>query len=99
MLVAVIYTARENVSEDTTKRSLTLFTHWKPPKGYEIKCHYSFSDGSGGLGIVDVSSSAALLETAGTFSPFFDFKTLPVVEIEAAVPILQKANAWRDSVR
>lgn len=33
------------------------------------------------------------------YSLFFEFKVVPVVDIVAAVPIFQKSNAWRDSVR
>jgi hypothetical protein len=99
MLVAVIYTVRPTVSEELEKRSLALFTHWTQPSGFEFKSHYAFGDGSGGVGIAEVSSSAALLEATGPFAPFFEFKTVPVVEIAAAVPIFQRVNAWRDSVR
>jgi hypothetical protein len=99
MLVAFIYTARGTVSEESEKRSLKLFTSWTPPSGFEFKSHYSFSDGTGGVGIAEVGSAAALLEATAPFAPFFEFKTIPVVAIDAAVPIYQKINAWRDSVR
>jgi len=39
MLFAVHYTARD-VTEEKEKRSLKLFTNWKPPAGYEFKAHY-----------------------------------------------------------
>ena len=61
MLFAVSYTARDS-TEEKEKRSLNLFTNWKPPAGYEFKAHYSLADGSGGLAIVEASSPAALLE-------------------------------------
>jgi uncharacterized protein DUF3303 len=40
MLFAVHYTARD-VTEEKEKRSLNLFTNWKPPAGYEFKAHYA----------------------------------------------------------
>jgi hypothetical protein len=98
MLFAVLYTARE-VTEDKEKRSLNLFTQWKPPAGYEFKAHYALADGSGGMGIVEASSSADLLEAHAPWGPFFHFRTVPVVEIDKAVPIFQRVNAWRDSVK
>ena len=98
MLFAVIYTGKA-VSEESQKRSLNLFTQWKPPAGYEFKSHYSLSDGSGGVGIAEVSSAAAMLEALAPWTPFFDFKTVPVVEINDAVPIFVKTNSWRDSIK
>jgi len=98
MLFAVLYTARE-VTEDKEKRSLNLFTQWKPPANYEFKAHYAFADGTGGMAIVEAGSSAALLEAHAPWGPFFHFRTVPVVEIDKAVPIFQKVNAWRDSVK
>jgi hypothetical protein len=98
MLFAVMYTARD-VTEEKEKRSLNLFTNWKPPAGYEFKAHYSLADGSGGLAIVEAASPAALLEAHGPWGPFFEFRTVPVVEVDQAVPIFQRVNAWRDSIR
>jgi hypothetical protein len=98
MLFAVIYTARD-VTEEQEKRSLQLFTNWKPPAGYEFKAHYAFVDGSGGVGLAEANSAAALLEAHAPWVPFFNFKTVPVVEITESVPIAQKVLRWRDSVK
>ena len=97
MLFAVTYTWRDP-SEEEEKRALQLFSNWTPPSGYDIKAHYSFGDASGGLLIVDVSSSAALTEASAPWGPFFDLKPVPVMDVSDAVPIFQKTNAWRDSV-
>jgi len=98
MLFAVLYTAR-NVTEEKDKRSLNLFTNWKPPAGYEFKAHYALADGTGGMAVVEANSAAALLEAHAPYAAFFDFRTVPIVEIETAVPIFQRVNAWRDSVK
>ncbi len=98
MLFAVIYTARD-LTEERERRSLALFTNWKPPSGYEFKGHYAFADGSGGLGLVEASSAAALLEAHAPWVTFFDFKTVPLVEITESVSISQKVLRWRDSVK
>ncbi len=98
MLFAVIYTARD-LSEEQEKRSLTLFTNWTPPSGYEFKAHYAFADGSGGIGLVEAKSAAALLEAHAPWVTFFDFKTVPLVEVTESTPILQKILKWRDSIR
>ena len=96
MLFAVIYTER-NPTEESQKRSLKLFTSWTPPAGLTFKAHYASTEG--GIAIVEAESAAAVLEGIGPFTPFFDFKALPVVDMMEAVPIFQRLNAWRDSVR
>jgi hypothetical protein len=98
MLFAVTYRTRET-TEENQKRSLNLFTQWKPPAGYEFKAHYALCDASGGLVIAEASSAAALLEAHAPWVPFFDFESVPVLDIETAVPIFQKVNNWRDSIK
>lgn len=98
MLFAVTYRVR-GATEENQKRSLNLFTQWKPPSGYEFKGHYALCDGSGGLVIAEVSTAAALLEAHAPWAPFFDFVTTPIMAIETAVPIFQKVNDWRDSIK
>jgi hypothetical protein len=98
MLFAVIYTTREDTTEEDQKRTVALFTQWTPPTGYEFKAHYSFADGNGGVAIAEVSTAAALLEAHAPWTSFFSFKTVPVVEIGDAIPILQRVSAWRDSI-
>jgi Domain of unknown function (DUF3303) len=97
MLFAVIYTGRQD-SEERGKRRLSLFKKWTPPAGFEFKSHYWYADGSGGVAIVDVGSPEAMLEALGPFQAFNDFKTIPIVDASAAVPIVDKMHAWRNSV-
>ena len=97
MLFAMTYTAR-NPTEKKDKRSLNLFLHWKPPSGYVFKSHYALADGTGGIGIIESSSAEAILEAHSPWAPFFDFRIVPLVEIDKAVPIFQRVNEWRDSI-
>ena len=98
MLFAFIYTAKD-MTEEQEKRSLQLFANWKPPAGFELKAHYAFADGSSGVGVAEVNSAATLLEAHEPWVTFFNYKTVPVVEITESVPIAQKVLRWRDSVR
>jgi hypothetical protein len=98
MLFAMTYRARE-VTEEKEKRSLSLFTNWKPPAGYEFKSHYALADGTGGLGIIEAASAAAILEAHSPWGPFFEFKIVPIIEIEKAVPVFQRVQSWRDSIK
>jgi hypothetical protein len=96
MLFGVIYRVRNGTTEETQKRSLQLFTQWSPP--FEFKVHYARGDGNGGIAIVDSEGAEAVVEGISPWLPFFEFDVTPVVDIEAAVPLFQRAYQWRDSV-
>jgi hypothetical protein len=98
MLFMATYKPRGDWSEATGKRSLQLFTSWKPPAGFEFKSHYASPTG-GGFFLAEVNSPAAALEAMSPFGSFFDFEITPVVDMMEAVPIIQRTNAWRDSVK
>jgi hypothetical protein len=99
MLFAITFTPRPGWSEQVEKRTLSVFTNWQPPKGYEFKALYDYADGDGGLAIVEAATAEAIYEAHAVFGAFFQFGVRPIVPADAAVPILQKAAAWRDSVR
>ena len=99
MLFAAMYTFRANASEATIKRLNSLFGNWQPPKGYEIKMHYSFADGTGGLTLVETGSVTAMYEAIIPWIPFVEFRVVPVIEIEKAFPIATAAIAWRESIK
>lgn len=99
MLFASIYTYRGDATEEKQKRRTQLYTNWTPPTGWEMKAHYTFADGTGGIVIAEASSAEALLEAAAPWEPFLEFKTAPLVDVAQGIPIAQKTYAWRDSVR
>ena len=97
MLFGMIYSLR-NPTEKTDRRGINLFANWTPPQGFEFKSHYEFSDGSGGMATVEVASPEAMYETTAPYRDILELKIVPVVEMSVAVPILQKAQAWADSI-
>ena len=97
MQFAVIYYGT-GATEDSEKRGLNLFKNWVPPAGFEFQSHHAFADRSGGVAIVDVDSPETLMEALTPFQAYNDFTVRPIVDIEAAVPIFDKAIAFRDSV-
>lgn len=99
MLFAVTYTPTSGLSEERDKRTLKLFTNWRPPAGVEFKGFYDYADGDGGIAIVEATSAEALLETTAPWATFFVFRARPIVPVEKTTPILEKAFAWRDSIR
>ena len=99
MLFAVSYKQRPGTTEDRDKRTIELFSKWQPPAGYEFKAFYDYADGEGGIAIVDVSSPETMLEAHAPWAAFFEFQARPIVDAQQAVPTVQKAYAWRDSIR
>jgi len=99
MLFAVTWVPTSGGSEDRDKRTLKLFTNWRPPAGVEFKAFYDYADNNGGIAIVESDSAEALLESVAPWSAFFAFTTRPVVAAEKATPIYQKTNSWRDTIK
>ena len=98
MLLAVTYKPKDNVTEESEKRSLNLFVNWTPPQGFEFKAHYVTGSGKG-IAIVEASSALAVLEAMAPWGPHLNFDSEPCVAIAESVPVTQKAFAWRDSVK
>jgi hypothetical protein len=86
-------------SEAGEKRSLALFSQWQPPEGADFsKGFYGFSDGTGGVAIVEVDSAQTLARTIGPWTPWLRFEVTPIVPIEESAAIAGEAIVFRDSV-
>jgi hypothetical protein len=99
MLFAVTWAPRGGATEERDKRTLKLFTNWKPPAGFDFKGFYDYVDGNGGVALVEASSAEVMFEVFATWATFFDFTVRAIVPTEKSTPITEKAIAWRDSVR
>jgi hypothetical protein len=99
MLFAVNWVNRSGATEERDKRTLNLFTNWKPPAGFEFKGFYDYVDGNGGVAIVEATSAEVMFEVFAPWATFFEFSVRPIVSTEKSTPIIEKAIAWRDSVR
>lgn len=51
------------------------------------------------MAIVEATSAEVMLEVFAPWATFFEFSVRPIVPTEKSTPILEKAFAWRDSVR
>jgi hypothetical protein len=98
MLFLVSYRPRAGRVEGEEKRVLNLFVNWKPPQGSTIKAHYARADG-GGLVIFDSNSAISSVEALAPWVAFLDYEIVPIVEMAEALPLLQRAVAWRESVK
>ena len=88
-----------DTSEEGQKRSLSVFSKWQPPAGADFsKGFYGFSDGTGGVALVEVDSAATLAQTIDPWTAWLRFTVTPILPIEEATQIATEAVAFRDSV-
>jgi hypothetical protein len=97
MLFAVIYTVRAD-TEEQQARSLDLFRNCAPPPGLEVKAHY-VAPSLKGIIICEAASADLLFQQITPFTPFFDHEFLPVADVAEAIPLVERAYNWRDTVR
>ncbi len=98
MLFQVSYKTRPTGREADDKRIMQVFSKWKPPAGVEIKCHYARPDGAGFL-VVEANSVTPLIEANAPYGTYLEYEVTPIVDISEALPALDRAFAWRDTVR
>ena len=86
-------------TEEGQKRSLAVFSQWQPPAGADFsKGFYGFTDGTGGVAIIEVDSAATLARTIDPWTPWLRFEVTPILPIEESTQIANEAVAFRDSV-
>ena len=87
-----------DTSEAGIRRSLEVFEKWQPPEGVEFKGFFGFTDGTGGVAIVEVDSAETHARTMAPWTPWLRFTVRPIVPIETSSAIAAEGMAFRDSV-
>ena len=87
-----------DTSEEGQRRSLAVFAKWQPPTGAEFNGFYGFTDGGGGVAIIEADSAATLARTTAPWTPWLRFTATPIVPIEESAAIAGEAVAFLDSV-
>ena len=85
-------------SEEGQRRSLKVFSQWKPPEGVEFKGFYGFTDGNGGVALIESASAAELARTTSPWTPWLRFTATPIIPIEESSAIAGEGVQFRDSV-
>jgi hypothetical protein len=102
MKFVVTWTARAGgsaaESEEAARRSLEVFSKWSPPAGLTIHQFVVRLDGGGGLLVGEADDPKALADGPAKFAPWFEFTTIPVIDVTEGVTIANEAIAFRDSV-
>jgi|SwirhisoilCB2_FD_contig_31_20392492_length_357_multi_2_in_0_out_0_1 hypothetical protein len=95
MRILMLYRVR-NASEESTARVNALFAKWQPEM--EIGEFNIFSDGTGGMGIIETDDPAMVQRMTGPWAPFLDFELKMLVPIDQSVANDQQTMAFWDSV-
>ena len=85
-------------TEQALKGSLAAFSKWSPPAGVTFHQFLSRLDTGGGYAVVESDDPMLVAEGPAKFAPWFDFVVVPVVDIMEAIPVVQEAVAFRDSL-
>ena len=65
-----------DTSEDGVRRSLAAFQQWQPPAGAEFKGFYGYTDGTGGVALIEVDSATTLWRTTAPWVPWLRFDVI-----------------------
>jgi hypothetical protein len=91
-LFAVSWVNRSGGTEERDRRTLELFTNWRPPQDFEFKGFYDYADGGGGVAIVETASAEVMLEVFAPWATFFEFTVRPIVPSEKSTAIVEKGD-------
>jgi hypothetical protein len=94
MLFSVIYHRRSNLTDESTKDLIRRFMAWSPPKGVELRNHYHYAEGGGGIVILETESAAALFEGLTAFDSIIEYDIEPVLNVIEAVAIKLDVTEW-----
>lgn len=83
-------------SEAGQKRSLQLFSRWKPGPGH-FQAFYGFADGGGGIALIEAASAADLAKTCAPWTPFLKFTTRVILPMQEGSEINAAAAKWREA--
>jgi len=102
MKYVVSFTPRPGGSAADTelaeKRSLEVFSKWAPPEGVTFHQFLARLDTGGGFAVVESDNPMLVAEGPAKFGPWFAFEVIPVLDMPEAMPIVQEAIDFRDSI-
>ena len=89
-------TAQQN--HEDQKKELDAFAKWQPPSDVTFLQFVLKVDGQGGAAVVETENPATLLNICSTFVAWNAAEVIPVVDVTDAVPLVQAAVEFRESV-
>lgn len=98
MLFINTYKPKAGFTHEDQKKMLQLWESWTAPEGFEIKSFHVAPDGRGFI-LFEASSPEVIYEGSSLWSNvLIDYEFTPVMEIDKAVELLNKAIATRESL-
>ena len=98
MLFHMSFRPKTGYTHNDQKSVFKLWENFLPPEGYEIKSFYMGTDGRG-FAIIESTTAEAMYEALAIWAGVYvDYDIIPVVEIDKAVELTNKAIAKRESI-
>jgi hypothetical protein len=75
------------------RSTLGLLADWQPNEAATIREWLVRADGTGGFCVLETEDLGALYRDLATWTPWLEFRAVPVLDIEEATPLLGEATA------
>lgn len=98
MKYVISWEARSNVTEESTKRGLMVFSKWSPTHPEHFHAFLGRIDGNGGFAVVETDDPAEIARDTAPFTAWFEFSVYPVMDIADTAAIGGEAVAFLDSI-
>jgi len=98
MKYVVTWQLRPNLTEETAKRSLTVFSKWSPSHPEHFSAFLGRLDGNGGFAVIETDDPNEIARDTAPFSIWFEFHVYPCLEIADTAAINGEAVAFLESV-
>jgi hypothetical protein len=98
MKYAVTWEVRPNLTEESAKRSLLVFSKWSPTHPEHFQAFLGRIDGNGGFAVVETDDPTELAKDTAPFTTWFEFNIYPCLDIADSAAINGEAMAFLDSV-
>ena len=98
MKYVVSWEARPNVTEESSKRGLTVFSKWSPSHPEHFLAFLGRIDGNGGFAVVETDDATEIAKDTAPFTGWFEFHVYPCLEIADSAAIEMEALAYLESI-
>jgi len=97
MLFHATFKNKAGITPEEQKKILEMWANYQLPSGYDIKMHVYAPDGRG-FALVEAETAELVYEVVAPWAGvLIDYEILPVIDVEAAISLLEKAFATREA--
>jgi hypothetical protein len=96
MLFHVSQKYKAGYTHEDQKKVWESWSRFEPPPGIEIKMNVTAVDGRG-FAFIEAESAEVVFEVAAVWAgAYVDYEIVPVIEVDKALPLMEKAFAFRE---